>query len=215
MNKRFQDSNDEQFIESGRIFIRGEIDEESEEHLSRYLRQASSEGLSSVYIYISSEGGDVDSACAMIDEINGAKKRGMEIITIALGRAYSAAAYLLTFGDKKYATENTTIMLHPILFELDMDYISNQKAYTSFTEKKYDEIITKVAKNCGKTTKASIIKFRKDIEHGLWLHPSSAKKMKVVDEIWDYSKEPDIDEEGKRRRSQKGSEQSRQHQCDE
>ena len=75
--------------------------------------------------------------------------------------------------------------------------------------------ITKVAKNCGKTTKASIIKFRKDIEHGLWLDPSSAKKMKVVDEIWDYSKEPDIDEEDKRRRSQKGSEQSRQHQCDE
>ena len=60
MNKRFQDSNDEQFIESGRIFIRGEIDEESEEHLSRYLRQASSEGLSSVYIYIISECVDLD-----------------------------------------------------------------------------------------------------------------------------------------------------------
>ena len=67
MSKKFQDNNDEQFIESGRIFIRGEIDEESEEHLSRYLRQACFDGLSSVYIYISSEGGDVDSACAMID----------------------------------------------------------------------------------------------------------------------------------------------------
>ena len=215
MTNKIQKIQEDFLLDFGRIFIRGEIDEESEEHLSRHLRQACFDGLSSVYIYISSEGGDVDSACAMIDEINGAKKRGVEIITIALGRAYSAAAYLLTFGDKKYATENTTIMLHPILFELDMDYISNQKAYTSFTEKKYDEIIAKVAKNCGKTTKASIIKFRKDIEHGLWLNPSTAKKMKVIDEIWDYSKEPRIDEEGKRRRSQKGSEQSRQHQCDE
>ena len=192
MNKKTSELSEDFLLESGRIFIRGEIDEETEEKLTLSLRHLLMKKASAAYIYINSEGGDVDSACAMIDEINGAKNSGLEVNTISFGKSYSAAAYLLTFGSRRYATENSTIMLHPILFDLDMDYIANQRAYTSYTDGKYDDIISKVARNCGKKTKPSIQKFRSEIQHGLWLSPREAKKLKVIDEIWDYSKESKI-----------------------
>ena len=186
-------------LDSGRIFIRGEINEESEEKFVRSLRYCMSIDIKNIYVYISSEGGDVDSACAIIDEMNGAKTQGFKIHTIAIGKAYSAAAYILTFGSVKYATENASIMLHPILFDLDMDYIANQKAYTAFTDYKYADIINKVANNCKKKTKSAIDKFIQDIQHGLWICPKQAKKMKIIDFIWDYSKEKIIDEKSDRR----------------
>ena len=85
-------------------------------------------------------------------------------------------------------------MLHPILFDLDMDYIANQKAYTAFTDFKYADIIKKVANNCCKKTKTSVQSFVEKIQHGLWLDPKEAKKLKVIDGIWDYSLEKSIDE---------------------
>ena len=194
MNSQIKLIEDCFLLDSGRIFIRGEINEESEEKFVRSLRYCMSIDIKNIYVYISSEGGDVDSGCAIIDEINGAKKQGFKIHTIAVGKAYSAAAYILTFGSVRYATENASIMLHPILFDLDMDYIANQKAYTAFTDYKYADIINKVAKNCKRKTKASINKFVEEIQHGLWLCPKEAKKLKAIDEIWDYSLEKSINE---------------------
>lgn len=194
MNNQIKLIEDCFLLDSGRIFIRGEINEESEEKFVRSLRYCMSIDIINIYIYISSEGGDVDSGCAIIDEINGAKKQGFKIHTIAIGKAYSAAAYILTFGSVRYATENASIMLHPILFDLEMDYVANQKAYTAFTDYKYADIINKVAKNCKRKTKAAIDKFIQEIQHGLWICPKQAKRMKIIDFIWDYSKEKIIDE---------------------
>lgn len=193
-NKSQKDQEDFFLLDSGRIFIRGEINEDSEEKFIRSIRYCMSMKIKDIYVYISSEGGDVDSGCAIIDEINGAKKQGFKIHTIALGKAYSAAAYILTFGSVRYATENSSMMLHPILFDLDMDYIANQRAYTAFTDYKYADIIKKVANNCKRLSKVSINKFIEDMQHGLWLCPKQAKKLKVIDRIWDYSLEKSINE---------------------
>jgi ATP-dependent protease ClpP protease subunit len=206
MNKKSFDFDDTFLLDSGRIFLREDIGEESEEKFTRSIRYCIYNNIKSIYIYINSEGGDVDSACAIIDEINGAKELGFDVNTIAFGRTYSAAAYILTFGSKKYATRNSTIMLHPILFSLELDYMAPQKAYTAFTDRKYEDIIKQVANNCDKKTKPSIQKFINDIQHGLWLDPQQAKKMKIIDDLWDYSWEKTIDEESNRRRNKKSSE---------
>jgi ATP-dependent protease ClpP protease subunit len=205
MNNQAKFTEDCFLLDSGRIFIRGEINEESEEKFIRSLRYCMSMDIKDIYVYISSEGGDLDAGCAIIDEINGAKKQGHKIYTIAIGKAYSAAAYILTFGSVRYATENASIMLHPVLFDLDMDYIANQRAYTAFTDYKYVDIIKKVAKNCKKKTRLAINKFIQEIQHGLWICPKQAKKMKIIDDIWDYSWEKDIDEQSNKRRNKDSS----------
>ena len=153
-----------------------------------------------MYVYIHSDGGDVDAVCSMIDEIEGVKSQGIEVNTIANGKAFSAAAYLLTFGTNRYATNNATIMLHPILFDLDLDYIDAQRSYTDFTNLKYQNLISKVAKNCGRKSKNTIDKFMSEIKDGLWLMPKQAIKMKVIDSIWDYGWENEINEQCNKRR---------------
>ena len=188
MNYKEAKSPDDAFlIRSGKIFIWGEIDEESSEKFVRNIRYAISKGMKEIYVYISSYGGDVDCACAIIDEINGAKKLGINVSIVALGKAYSAAAYILTFGSEKYATENTTIMFHPILFALDLDYVAAQKSYTIFSDKKYRDLITSVAKNCGYKTKKDIESFMSSIKDGMWLDVKMAISQNVIDDVWDYS----------------------------
>ena len=84
MNKKSFDFDDTFLLDSGRIFIRGEIDEDQEEKFIRSLRYTTHKNIKSIYIYISSDGGDVDCACAMIDEINGSKDIGHKITTVAI-----------------------------------------------------------------------------------------------------------------------------------
>ena len=86
-------------------------------------------------------------------------------------------------------------MLHPILFDLDLDYIDAQRSYTDFRNLKYQDLISKVAKNCGRKSKNTVEKFMAEIKDGLWLMPRQAIKMKVIDSIWDYGWENEINEQ--------------------
>ena len=88
MNSHMKDINDSFLLDTGRIFLREEINEDSEEKFTRSIRYCVYNKIKDVYVYINSEGGDVDSACAIIDEINGAKKLGFNVNTIAFGKAY-------------------------------------------------------------------------------------------------------------------------------
>lgn len=60
-------------------------------------------------IIIDSYGGEVYSLLAMMDMI---KASGLEIITISTGKTMSCGSVLLTAGNKRYCTENSTIMIH-------------------------------------------------------------------------------------------------------
>ena len=60
-------------------------------------------------IIIDSYGGEVYSLMAMIDLLNSS---GLEIITISNGKSMSCGAILLSIGKKRFATENSTIMIH-------------------------------------------------------------------------------------------------------
>jgi len=200
MNSKIISPEDSFLLDCGKVFVWGDIDEDLALKFSRHIRYVASKGLKVMYVYIHSDGGDVDAVCSMIDEIEGVKSQGIEVNTIANGKAFSAAAYLLTFGTNRYATNNATIMLHPILFDLDLDYIDAQRSYTDFTNLKYQNLISKVAKNCGRKSKNTIDKFMSEIKDGLWLMPKQAIKMKVIDSIWDYGWENEINEQCNKRR---------------
>ena len=66
MNNHIKDINDSFLLDTGRIFLREDIDEDSEEKFTRSIRYCVYNKIKDIYIYISSEGGDVDSASAII-----------------------------------------------------------------------------------------------------------------------------------------------------
>lgn len=74
------------------------------EHLANYPSDP-------IVIYINSYGGEIEGLAAMVEIINSIDN---EVHTIVTGKAYSAAAILLTFGDVRYCGKHGTIMVHEV-----------------------------------------------------------------------------------------------------
>jgi len=67
-----------------------------------------------IIIYINSCGGYIDDGFAIFDAFEHAKAKGIDVVTVACGRAFSMGAFLLAAGTKgkRFATNNSQILLH-------------------------------------------------------------------------------------------------------
>jgi ATP-dependent Clp protease protease subunit len=99
-------------------------------------------------IYIHSSGGKVNSLMAMIDVI---KSSPVPVATIAIGKAFSCGAILLTsgFDGYRYATPNSSIMIH------EFSHNSNGKIQdimidANETFRLNDSALKMMSNNCGK-----------------------------------------------------------------
>src|ERR1700733_12053308 len=61
-----------------------------------------------IVLLINSSGGSIYNAFGLIDIV---KKSTIPVVTVCIGEASSAASMLLASGKKRYATENSTIMV--------------------------------------------------------------------------------------------------------
>ena len=96
------------------IHIGGEITDHSVNVYIRAIQLMSSFNKEDITIYINSEGGSVYDGLALIDIIQFYKREGIKFHTIANGKCMSMALFILLAGTKRYATESTTFMSHPI-----------------------------------------------------------------------------------------------------
>lgn len=62
-----------------------------------------------IKIFINSDGGDLNTIMNVVDMIELSKT---PVITIALGKAYSAGGLLLMAGDTRYIFKNTSCLIH-------------------------------------------------------------------------------------------------------
>lgn len=102
-----------------------------------------------IRVYIDSHGGDLEALATMVASMNQVRN---EIHTIAIGKAMSAGAILLSYGDERYCDEHATVMIHGVqLFDLpDMgmdDFEINSKEIRRINK----FWLTQFAKNCGIT----------------------------------------------------------------
>ena len=176
----------------GDVLLWGDVDEAQAQYIIERMRYVFHRlDLKDIYLYIHSDGGCVNAACAIIDEIIGLKKLGAKIHTIALGKAYSCAADILSIGTERYATALTSMMLHPMSFGASVDYIEYQARYTEYVQKQADLFNRIVAIACGYKTKAEIAKFATIIKHSVLLIGEEAVEFGLIDQLWDYSWELD------------------------
>lgn len=183
-------------IEKGCIYLWGDVDESLAEYVIerlRYIHYVLKK--KEVYLYIHSDGGETDSCCAIIDEIIGLQSLGVKVYTIAIGKAYSSAAMILSVGSERYATPLTSLMLHPVSFDCPTDYVSQQSKYTTYIERHWDNVAGFIAKKCGYKNKGEVAKFRIDIKDGLWMTTDEAIDFGLIDGVWDYEWEQHRNEE--------------------
>lgn len=177
----------------GRVFLWGDITEESICSAIRQMRYIFfANKLRNLYVYIHSCGGCWDACFTMIDEMNGLHKLGANICTVALGKAYSSGALILSAGNERYATANANLMLHPMSYDSGDDYIHQQSNYADYLKRLYHNGMTIIAKNCGYETKKEIDSFMDKIKDGLWMDAKEAINFGLIDNIWDYRWEREI-----------------------
>ncbi len=92
------------------VIVSGQIDEgKAEEVVTALINLDSQPETAPIGIRISSSGGSSMAVMAICDVI---KNLGRPVVTVALGKAISGAALILSSGDQRYIGEHTIVMLH-------------------------------------------------------------------------------------------------------
>jgi ATP-dependent protease ClpP protease subunit len=164
------------FLSRGEIFLFGDITERSSKRIYQQLCYLQNKQIP-INMTICSSGGDVESACAIIDKIQEISQELDVKITVA-GKAYSSAALILMSAPTRLAYKNSGIMFHPCSYEMH-DYHDQNKKYIEFAEKTYNELMNFVIYQCG-LGKNQSKNFIDQSKIGLWLTAEEAKRMKII-----------------------------------
>jgi len=148
-----------------------------------------------ITIYINSIGGDLYSLFAIYDVFQGVSA---PIKTIAIGRAFSAAAVLLAAGEKgsRLIYPNTQIMIHNVQISEMNGSVKEVKEMIQKLETENSILIEMLARHTGQTFN----KVNKDCMKDMYLSAEEAVEYGIADSIFSLKKkEPPL----KKRRARK------------
>lgn len=155
--------------------------------LEQLCAKAAIRGQTVIPIYIDSFGGDVYSMLKVLDTMQALRDTyGIKFATIAQGKAMSAGAFTLMFGDigYRYATPRSTIMVHDISTELVGRMSELQVSYKE-AQRLSDEVMSSLSHYI---TQGESSTYLQDIIAGtkhtdLYLGAAGAKEAKIVDYV--------------------------------
>lgn len=103
-DKRGRDSGDE-------IWVNDFTEESAQEFREALLAEAKGDPLRPIVIYIDSYGGQVDALAKMVETMD---ELTNPIVTVAVGKAMSCGAVLLSHGDVRFCGHHARVMIHEI-----------------------------------------------------------------------------------------------------
>lgn len=128
-----------------------------------------------IKIYINTDGGDVVSVLNFIDVILLSKT---PVITIAMGKVYSAGSLLVMAGHKRYAFNNTSCLIHSGSFGT-MGTTDKVLDYTEFTKKQEKRVKEYILSKTTISSKVYDKKYRED----WFMFSDEMLNLNIVDEI--------------------------------
>jgi ATP-dependent Clp protease protease subunit len=131
-----------------------------------------------IKIYINTDGGDVVSVLNFIDIILLSKT---PIITIAMGKVYSAGSLLVMAGHKRYAFNNTSCLIHSGSFGTMGTMGTTDKVldYTEFTKKQEKRVKDYILSKTTISSKIYDKKYRED----WFMFSDEMLSLNIVDKI--------------------------------
>lgn len=158
------------------------FDEESAQNFRDSLIDASRmDPTRPIVVYIDSYGGQVDSLAKMIETMDEVQN---PIVTVAMGKAMSCGAILLSHGDYRMCGKHSRIMVHEVSGGTSGD-VHDVHADTLELKRLNRHFLGLLAKNCGLDggydSLRKLIKSRDGRD--LYLDASAALKFGVVDKI--------------------------------
>jgi len=170
-------------LKKGIIYISGEINYKVANaflHKMDYLIDK----CNTIKVFINTEGGDLCDAMAIVDKIDLAKQKGINIITIGIGQVASAGIFILASGSNRMSTINCSFLIHPMIHSYGNDYHAHIKQYLEFTNDYYNTLMTDLAVKCGKKKSDEIKRFIKQAGDSIWLDTDGAQEIGLIEGIW-------------------------------
>ena len=157
------------------IFLEGEINDINSNLIVSELLYLDSINNEDIYLYINSPGGSITSGMAIYDTMNYISS---DVITIGIGLCASMAAFLLSSGKKRYALENTEIMIHEPL-----GGANGQATDIKIVADRIIKLREKINKILSKNTKQSLSKITKDTNRDYYMDSKEALDYGIIDKI--------------------------------
>lgn len=128
-----------------------------------------------IKIYVNTDGGDLTSVLNFIDVISLSKT---PIVTIGMGKIYSAGSLLMMAGHKRYIFPNTTCLIHSGSFGTmgTTDKVLDNLEFTQKQEKKVKEYIVN-------RTKITDKQYTKNYRKDWWLLSEEIIELGIADKI--------------------------------
>jgi ATP-dependent Clp endopeptidase proteolytic subunit ClpP len=183
-NQQEMDLMNQQLIQNltmkGILFLDSEnVMKNSTHYCRKALLEAEALGLKEMDIYINCPGGELWSFLALYETICLLKHRGMIVNTTVTGLAASGAALVLQAGTKRFATSNSSIMIHEAYFGLEGKTGVNEESLKSF--RRNEEVIFKVWAD---KMNLPVKELKEKIKNkDLWFSAKEAKKNGLIDKI--------------------------------
>lgn len=162
------------------FILTGNIDSNVIHQTSYWFLQQSYAGIKKIKFYISSTGGDMDSAFRLYDFL---RTLPLEIETIGFGQVDSAAIILFLTGTKRTATKGCRFLLHSGTFNIGLPngpLQSHEEALKIFKELKSKNISI-----IAKETKNKLEDVNEIVDKSTIFNSEEAKKFGLVDKIID------------------------------
>lgn len=128
-----------------------------------------------IWLRINSGGGSVEAGLVLIDTIGGIQS---PIYCVVESKAYSMAAIILTFCDRRYALPHATIMLHEASYGTAGEDPSN-RSRLDFLARYLDRLHIQIASRL----EMPVDSYRARIRDAWWLLADEAAKAGVIDAV--------------------------------
>lgn len=163
------------FISQRVIEISGGIGFDSMKKAQKEVLDLASQGDEPIWMRINSPGGSVDAGLVLIDTMKAVKT---PIYCIVESSAYSMAAIILTYCDKRYGMPHATFMLHEASYGTAGEDPQN-RSKIDFLTKYLDRLHEEIAKNIKMDPK----KYRARIRDAWWMLADEAKSVGLIEDV--------------------------------
>lgn len=181
IDKRIRVRNPHELLKCDRVVHVNKFNEAGVRQFKDEFLDAHETGQEIIPIFIDSFGGEAYSVLAMADMINSSDKI---IATIAMGKAMSCGAILLTCGHEGYrfAAPNATIMIHDISLGT-WGKMEEIKADVKEGERLNKLVFELMESNCSLEKGTLLNKVRQHNSADWFITPKQAKKLNIINNI--------------------------------
>ncbi len=171
---------EQKFLEQRKIFLWGEVDDESAEDIvSKLLYLESAEPGKKITFFINSPGGMITSGYSILDTMNLITS---PVSTVCMGLAASMGSLLLSAGKKgeRYIYPLGEVLIH----QPSIGYLQGQASDIAIHARqiiKSKEIAAEIlSKNCGQPVE----KIMKDFDRDYWMNAEESIAYGIVDKLY-------------------------------